>query len=195
MTQEEMQAELDKANGKIDALVNKNTEILDEKKKLEKKYKEVDADEYFKLRDEFDGLSGEYKKLEHSIKAKDKDLEALTAQNGELGGSLNKLLIDDGIAKVLNSLDKHKLNDGALSLATLDIKSQNPVLVDGVAMIGDKPLGEFIANDWINNPSSRNLITPNENSGGGANGGANTGGNATNTDGLSATEMMKQGRR
>lgn len=193
MTLEELQAELDKANGKIDALVNKNSEILDEKKKLEKKYKEVDADEYFKLRDDYDSLASDYKKIEQSNSKLLKDNESLIKTVGEKDGNLEKLLIDGGISKALNSLDKHKLNDGALELATLDIKSKGVALVDGVAMVGDKPLNDFISTDWLEAPSSKNLVTQNENSGGGASGGKG-GANNIDTSNLSPTEKMKHGR-
>ena len=59
-TVEELQAELDKANDANNSLSDKNKQILDEKKKLERKYKEVDLDEYMKLQDNFDKLEGEH---------------------------------------------------------------------------------------------------------------------------------------
>jgi predicted nuclease with TOPRIM domain len=187
-TVEELQAELDKQNEKIEALANKNAEILDEKKKLEKKYKEIDTDEYFKLRDEHDALQNEYKKLEKDNAKLSKDNESLSNTVTEKEGSLRTLLVDDGIAKALNGLDRHKLNDGALELATLAIKSKGVDLVDGVAMVGDKPLNEYIANDFVNEPSARNLITPNENSGGGAGGGDGGGGNSLKKGSMSLSE-------
>lgn len=180
-TVEELQAELDKANEKIDGLATSKADILDEKKKLEKKYKEVDTDEYFKLRDDFDKLEGEYKKLEKSSNALTKDFEKSNATIAERDGSLRKLIVDDGIAKTLNGFDKHKLNEGALALATLDIESKGVEIVDGVPMIGDKTMSDYINSDWLDSSSSKNLVTPNANTGGGASGGNNNNGGGSNT--------------
>jgi len=158
---EKLQAELDKANDSINSLSDKNKQILDEKKKMERKYKEVDLDEFLKLQEDFDKLEGEHKKLEKANGAMTKDLEKANQLVTEKDGSLSKLLIDDGIAKSLNGLDKHKLNDGALELATMAIKSKGVELVDGVAMIGDKALNDYITTDWLEDGASKNLVTAN----------------------------------
>jgi len=191
---EKLQAELDKANDSINSLSDKNKQILDEKKKMERKYKEVDLDEYLKLQDDFDKLEGEHKKLEKANGVLSKDLEKSNLLVTEKDGSLSKLLIDDGIAKSLNGLDKHKLNDGALELATMAIKSKGVELVDGVAMIGDKALNDYITTDWLEDGASKNLVTANSNSGGGAGGG--TGGGSGNADRSKMTpdQMMNAGR-
>ena len=179
MTEEEAKAlreQLEKAQDSISKLEEKNREIIVKNKKLSAQNENFDIDEYNKLVDENESLKSDYKKLEKANNVQLKDMEKLTASLAEKDGSLSKLLIDDGIAKSLNSLEKFKLNDGALELATMAIKAKGATLVDGVAMVGDKPLGEFISNDWINDSMSKNLITPNENSGGGAGGGNNSGG-------------------
>lgn len=160
---------------RIEKLEKINSELKEEKTELKAKYKGVDVDEFLELKKRFGELEQENTKLEKQNSTLTKDLEATSKLVAEKEGSLSKLLIDDGIAKSLNGLDKHKLNDGALELATLAIKAKGVELVDGVAMVGEKPLNDFITNDWLNDPASRNLVTPNENSGGGAGGGNNNG--------------------
>jgi predicted nuclease with TOPRIM domain len=191
---EQYQSEIDDLKAKIDGLVDSKNTILDEKKKLEKKYKEFDSDEYFKLRDDFDKLEGEHKKLEKANGLLSKDFEKANATIAEKDGNLSKLLIDDGIAKSLNGLDKHKLNDGALELATMAIKSKGVELVDGVAMIGDKSLNDYITTDWLADGASKNLLTPNENSGGGANGGNSNGGQNIDRKNMTPDQLMNAGR-
>ncbi len=194
-TVEELEALLEDANKKIDALADSKSTILDEKKKLEKKYKEVDTDEYFKLRDDFDKLEGDYKKMEKSNNSLTKDLEKSNATITERDGSLRQLVVTDGIAKALNGLEKHKLNDGALALATLDIESKGVSLNDdGQPMIGDKTMSDYITTDWIGSSSSKNLVTANENSGGGAGGGNNSGGQSIDRKDMSPDQMMNAGR-
>ena len=176
-SEDELQSEIDDLKSKVEALANSKADILDEKKKLEKKYKEFDSDEYFKLRDDFDKLESDHKKLEKANGVLTKDFEKANATITERDGSLRQLVVTDGIAKALNGLDKHKLNDGALALATLDIESKGVILNDdGVPMIGDKSMGDYITNDWLESSSSKNLVTQNSNSGGGAGGGNNSGG-------------------
>jgi len=172
---EKLQAELDKANEANNSLSDKNKQILDEKKKLERKCREVNLEDFQKLQDDFDKLDSEHNKLVKANGALSKDLEKQTNLVAEKDGSLSKLLVDDGIAKALNGLDKFKLNDGALELATLDIKNKGVELIDGVPMIGDKSMSDYISADWLESSSSKNLVTPNENSGGGAGGGSGEG--------------------
>lgn len=195
MTIEELQAELSKANEKIEALANSKATILDEKKKLEKQYKDIDKDEYFKLRDDYDKLEAENKKLEKANNVLAKDFEKVNSTLEEKEGNLKKLLIDDGIAKSLNSLEKHKLNDGALELAILDIKNKGVELIDGVPMVGDVAMADYISNDWLQSPTSKNLVTQNPNVGGGANGGNGSGVNGNiDRKNMTPDQLMAAGR-
>jgi len=195
MTIEELQAELDKANDKIESLADSKKTILDEKKKLEKKYKEVDADEYFKLRDSFDNLEADYKKLEKANTGLTKDFEKANGLIAEKDGSLRKLIVTDAMSKSLNSLERHKLNDGALELAMMAIESKGVEVTDGVAMIGSKTLHDYINTDFLADPASKNLVTANPNSGGGAGGGDKSGGDNVNRDNMSPEQMMSEGRK
>jgi len=194
MTDEEIQAlrdELKDANDSISKLEKKNSEVIRKNKKLSTEYSE---DEFNKLLDRNEVLEAEHKKLEKANGVLSKDLEKSNLLVTEKDGSLSKLLIDDGIAKSLNGLDKHKLNDGALELATMAIKSKGVELVDGVAMIGDKALNDYITTDWLEDGASKNLVTANSNTGGGAGGG--TGGGSGNVDRskMSPDQMMNAGR-
>ncbi|NOQ31797.1 MAG: hypothetical protein GQ570_11805 [Helicobacteraceae bacterium] len=176
MTNEELEAELTKANEKIDGLVESKKTILDEKKKLEKKYKEVDADEYFNLRDKFDTLESEHRKLENTLKGKDRDIETLSQTNESLSGTNTKLIMDDGFTKELLGLERYSVREGGLDVTIEALKKHKPTIVDGVAMFGDKSAKDFIS-DWSNSKDSSFYLQAKENSGGGSNGG--NGGNQT----------------
>jgi len=156
---------------RIEKLEKINKELKDEKTELKAKYKGVDVEEFISLKNEFDTLENEKAKLEKANKTLANDLEKSNSVIAEKDSNISKLLVDDGIVKALNTLQDHKLNDGALELATLAIKSKGVEIVDGVAMVGDKPMNEFISNDWLQDPASRNLVTEHPSSGGGANGG------------------------
>ena len=179
MAEEINQSVIDELKEEIEALKGKNKELLTEKKKLKMKYDDVDIEEFSKLQDKYDNLEAEYKKLEKSHGTLTKDFEKTSQALSEKDENLRKMLVDDGIAKALNSLEKHKLNDGALELATLAIKNKGVELIDGIPMVGDKALNEYITNDFLQDPVSKNLVTPNPNMGGGANGGNGNGGNPT----------------
>ena len=173
-TVEELEALLNTANEKIDGLVDSKKTILDEKKKLEKKYKEVDADEYFALRDKFDTLESEHKKLENTLKGKDKDIETLSKTNEGLNATNTKLVIDDGLSKELIGLDKFNVRDGGLNVTVEALKKLNPTIVDGKAMFGDKTAKDFVG-EWANSDDSKFYLQSKENSGGGSGGGGGDG--------------------
>ena len=106
-----------------------------------------------------------------------KDFEKANGSLADTNKALNGLIVDDGGAKVLTSLEKHKLNEGALPLAMMAIKAKGVEVIDNVAMVGDKTLEDYIRTDFLLDPMSKNLVTPNANTGGGAGGGnSNSGG-------------------
>ncbi|MEA2090940.1 MAG: hypothetical protein U9O83_01080 [Campylobacterota bacterium] len=178
-TVEELEALLKDANNKIDGLVDSKATILDEKKKLEKKYKEVDAEEYFNLRDKYETLESEHNKLQTTLKGKDKEVEKLMSQNDGLTATTNKYIIDNGISKELRGLERMELRDGGLELAIENIKTRfKPTNENGVLQFGDKSAKDFIS-DWATSEDSKFFLQAKENSGGGSNGGSGQGGAKT----------------
>ena len=173
MELEELKAELSEAKQGIEALANKNKELLNELKAERKSNREseVDSDKYYKLKDEFDDLSDKYKALEHTAKSKDKEIAKLTESNNGLNANLKNILIDDGLT---NELVKAGVKKEYLEATRALLKGQVS-LVDTNAMVGDKTLAEFIPS-WAG--ENKHFITAPDNSGGGANGGNGGGASA-----------------
>ena len=148
---------------------NKNLELTNKKLKDEKtadraKYEGVDVQEFLELKKQNSDLESQIREFEKSNGILKQDFEkqgVLLANNKD---SLNSLVIDGGITSVLTELEKHKLNDGALPLAIMSIKSKGITLNDeNKAFIGDKSLSDYIKDDWLQDTSSKNLVTANSN--------------------------------
>ena len=175
---------------RIEKLEKINKELKDEKTELKAKFKGVDVDEFISLKSEFDKLESEKSKLEKANKTLAADLEKTNTLVAEKDANLSKLLVGDATIKTLSGLEKHKIEPNKLAAAQRDINSFNPTVVDGVAMVGEQTLEQFITDTWLNDPTSGGVFaTPNENSGGGANGG---GGGDTTTK-RSAMSMSEKG--
>ena len=190
MTVEELQAELEELKKGNDALANKNKELLNEVKTERKKNRdgEVDSDKFYALQDKYDELSEQYKKTQHDLKGKDKELEKLSVSSEQLNKNLQSVLIDGGLADNLAKVGvKAEFLDATKALLRNQVQ-----IVENKAVVGDVDLGTYIS-DWAKD-TGKHFVSATDNSGAGANGGTNQGGNSQNTEGLSPTEMMKMGR-
>lgn len=179
---------------RIEKLETINKELKEEKTELKAKYKGVDVEEFLELKKYNSDLESKNTKLEKANGVLTKDAEKLNTTITENNKNLRQLVVTDGIAKALNGLEKHKLNDGALALATLDIESKGVELIDGVPMIGETTMSDYITKDWLESSSSKNLVTANENSGGGSQGGNNSGGGNADRSKMTPDQMMNAGR-
>lgn len=165
MTPEELQALVDELKAEKESLANKNKELLSEVKKERTKSREIDADKYYAMIDELDNVKAENAKLSGEIKLKAKDFDKLTAQLGEKDGALQKLIIDDGLTNALTSAGVvPELMPAVKAL----LRSQTQ-LKDNQAVIGDKPLTDFMS-EWATGEGKVYIKAP-DNSGGGAGGG------------------------
>lgn len=170
---EELQALVEELKASNEAMASKNKELLAEVKKERSKNKEIDMDAYYKTLDELESVKSENAKLQGEIKLKAKDLEKLTSSLSEKEGALQGLLIDQGLTQALTDAG---VPPSLLKYVKADLKSQAKLQGENgqyTAMIGDKPLNDFIA-EWKDG-EGKNVIIPPANSGGGSQGGGKVG--------------------
>lgn len=169
-TIEELTAELEEQRKQNEAMNAKNRELLDEMKAVKRKNSEIDIDAYHKALDKVDALEADNAKLQGEIKLKGKDLEKLTASLSEKDGALQGLLIDQGLTQALTEAG---VPANLLKYVKADLKSQAKLHGENgqyTAMIGDKPLNDFI-NEWKETDGKNVIIAPNNSGGGGGGGG------------------------
>lgn len=192
-TPEELEALVEELKASNEAMANKNKELLAEVKKERTKNKEIDMDAYYKNLDELESVKAENAKLQNEVKLKGKEFEKLTASLSEKDGALQGLLIDQGLTQALTEVG---VDPKVLKYVKADLKSQAKLQGENgkyTAMIGDKPLSDFI-NEWKDGDGKNVIIAP-TNTGGGSQGGSTTTTQTNKIDGMSPIEMMKQGRK
>lgn len=173
MTIEELQEQVAALQAEKEAVAKKNAELLAEVKKERSKSREIDADKYYAMVDELEAVKAENSKLNGELKLKGKEFEKLTATIGEKEATLQKLIIDDGLNNALVSAGvKPEFMAGAKAL----LRSQAQ-LKDNAAVIGDKPLQDFMT-EWVAGDGKHYIAAAN-NSGSGAGGGSRDSGGQT----------------
>ena len=168
MTEEELQALKDE----VDALKNKNKELLTEVKKERNKNRELNLDDFNKLTEKVEQLESENSKLNGTIKQKDIEVQMLSTSFQEANGKLEQLSYDDAITKVVDGL---KLAGNKQAIAKKLLKAE-ATFKDGVLSFGDKSVDDFVK-DWTS-PTGEGymFLEGTQHSGGGASGGGHTGG-------------------
>ena len=149
----------------INALANKNKELIAEKRKLQSKMNDVDMDTYNKALDENEQLKEELSKLDKNSKI---EIEKLSKTLTDKDSKLKQILVTDGLrdAFVKNGADKELL-DAVLAL------HQNKVQLgdDYSTNIDGKDLNTF-AKEWLSGDGKRFMeFVPT--SGGSSNGSGN----------------------
>ena len=189
MNEEELKALVDELKSEKEALSNKNKELLSEVKKERSKSREIDADKFYALQDELENVKSENSKLSGELKLKAKDSEKLLAQLSEKEGALTKLVIDDGLN---NALINAKVKPELLPAVKALLRGQAQ-LVGDKAMVGDKPLADFMT-EWASTEGKAYIEAP-QNSGSGASGGqGGNGGKDIDISKMTPNEMMRMGR-
>lgn len=112
------------------------------------------------------------------------EVEKLTGQAKESGELVQKLLVDDGLNKALDSI---RVNPALKSGAEAMLRSQ-VTITEGKAVVGDKSLSEYVT-EWSQTDAGKAFCLATQNSGGNANGG--DGGNSSNTDKLEGLDKVK----
>jgi hypothetical protein len=152
-------------------LLAKNQELLGKVKKLQKDAA-IDPAEYQALSEAKDTaeakLAEALKTVKQATTQAEKDRKALEAETGYV----SKLLIDNGLTESLLRIGvKPELSKAARAR----IREFGPqIKVDGdkrLAVVGDKALGDFVA-EWGLSDEGKNFVAAPANQGGGANGGA-----------------------
>ena len=168
MTEEELQALKDE----VDALKNKNKELLTEVKKERNKNRELNLEDFNKLTEKVEQLESENSKLNGTIKLKDIEVQKLSTSYQEANGKLEQLSFDDAITKVIDGL---KLAGNKQAIAKKLLKAES-TFKDGALSFGDKSVDDFVK-DWTS-PTGEGymFLEGTQHSGGGASGGGHTGG-------------------
>ena len=153
----------------INALANKNKELIAEKRKLQSKMNDVDMDTYNKALDENEQLKETLSKLDKNSKI---ELEKLSKTLTDKDSKLKQILVTDGLrdAFVKNGADKELL-DAVLAL------HQNKVQLgeDYSTNIDGKDLNTF-AKEWLGGDGKRFAeFTPTSGGGSNGSGGSNGG--------------------
>lgn len=190
MNIEEALSEIEELKAGNASLAKKNAEILDEMKQERKKNRESDIDstKYYELQDKFDELKEHSKKLEHDLKGRDKEVEKLSQSNESLNSNLHNVIVDGGLTE---SLAKVGVQPHFMDATKALLKGQVSI-VDNKAVVGDKPLTEFMT-EWASD-AGKHYIGAADNSGGGASGNTGRDGQGQDLSKLSASEKMKAGR-
>jgi hypothetical protein len=167
MTEEELQALKDE----VDALKNKNKELLTEVKKERNKNRELNLEDFNKLTEKVEQLESENSKLNGTIKLKDIEVQKLSTSFQEANGKLEQLSFDDAITKVIDGL---KLAGNKQAIAKKLLKAE-ATFKDGALSFGDKSVDDFVK-DWTS-PTGEGymFLEGTQHSGGGASGGGNNG--------------------
>ena len=167
MTEEELQALKDE----VDALKNKNKELLTEVKKERNKNRELNLEDFNKLTEKVEQLESENSKLNGTIKLKDIEVQKLSTSYQEANGKLEQLSFDDAITKVIDGL---KLAGNKQAIAKKLLKAES-TFKDGALSFGDKSVDDFVK-DWTS-PTGEGymFLEGTQHSGGGASGGGNNG--------------------
>ena len=165
MTDEELQALKDE----VDALKNKNKELLTEVKKERNKNRELNLEDFNKLTEKVEQLESENSKLNGTIKQKDMEVQKLSTSFQEANGKLEQLSYDDAITKVVDSL---KLAGNKQAIAKKLLKAE-ATFKDGALSFGDKSVDDFVK-DWTS-PTGEGymFLEGTQHSGGGASGSGN----------------------
>ena len=168
MSEEELQALKDE----VDALKNKNKELLTEVKKERNKNRELNLEDFNKLTEKVEQLESENSKLNGTIKLKEIEVQKLSTSYQEANGKLEQLSYDDAITKVVDGL-KLAVNKQAIAKKLLKAEA---TFKDGALSFGDKSVDDFVK-DWTS-PTGEGymFLEGTQHSGGGASGGSHTGG-------------------
>lgn len=172
MTIEELQKQVSDLTSKLDnyedekqSLIDKNKELIKEKRNLKSKYEDVDMEEYSKVLAENEELKSNLTKLEKDYNSTN---ETLTAKDGYL----QKVLVNDGLTKALLDAGVPKeFLEPAMAMLKPNAKVEQKE--DGyTALIDGKEVAEY-TKDWFDNGAGKVFQMGVQNSGGGAGGNSN----------------------
>lgn len=163
MSEEELQALKDE----VDALKNKNKELLTEVKKERNKNRELNLEDFNKLTEKVDQLESENSKLNGTIKQKEIEVQKLSTSYQEANGKLITLSKRDEIAKIVETggfSDEWK----AHAIEHLELRSS---IKDGALLVDDKNVDDFLKEWTAPTGTGYKMLLGAQHNGGGSNGG------------------------
>lgn len=193
------QADIDKAIADAKTgLEAKNTELLDEVKKIKaelRKTQEINPADLERLEAENEKLKADLtaaqKQAKDATTAAEKATKALEAESG----FTHKLLVENGLREQLaaNNVTDPIYQKAAMAMLASGVQ----IAAEGdtrVAKVGDKALADFVK-EWAGTDEGKRLVSAPNNSGGGAPGGGGAGGTGKTVDratfdGMSQPERM-----
>lgn len=161
----------------IAKLTAKNQEIIGELRAA-RKNSTIDPDEFNKIKDERDSLSEKLNEASKATKQAIADLDKIKKDHEKEAAFVSKLLIENGLNDALTSAGIK--NPILIKAAKAMLSSQAQIKIDGenrLAVIGDKPLSDFIG-EWSKTDEGKYFVDAPNSSGGGAPGGSTNAGGA-----------------
>lgn len=160
-------------NQELDAVVEKNKELLAELKKVKaelRKVQDIKPEDYQAVVDELESVKEKLTAAEKLVKTANSEAEKYKGLYESESAHTAKTLIDSGLT---NALVDAKVDAKYLKAVKALIGGDAKVEADGdkrIVKIGDKPLGDYIK-EWSATDEAKHYISAPVNSGGGAGGG------------------------
>ena len=151
----------------IAGLKTKNTELLAKLKDASKG--ENNAADIARLETQLEDIQTKLKNAEKEVKAKTGELTTAQKALEVESGVTRQLLVDNGLT---DALTKANVAPAFLPAVKAMLSSKVELKTEGsnrIAVVGDKPLGEFIVN-WSQGDEGKHYVAASVNGGAGANG-------------------------
>lgn len=154
----------------LEPVLAKRDELLGEVRKL-KKGQQVDPADVQRLEDERDAQKQRADKAEKDAKTAAAAAAKATEDLGKAQGSMQKLLVDNGLN---SALAKHGVTNPVHQKAVKAMLAGQVEIADGVAKVGDKSLEDYVS-EWSKGDEGKFFVAAPGNGGGGAHGGGGAG--------------------
>jgi uncharacterized protein YdcH (DUF465 family) len=184
-------AAVEDASNELNELKKHNLRLLADLKKASKG-KEIDPEDFNRLKEENEALADKLAETQKAVKAAQTEAEKLKKAYADESGFTQKLLVDNGLTE---ALVKNGIAPQFLSAVKALFAGQTQVVTEGdsrAAKIGDKNLTEFVS-DWSKTDEGKHFVAAPNNSGGGSSGGLGHAGTA-DLSGLKPTERINAAR-
>ena len=159
-------------------LLAKRDELLGELKKA-RKGQQVDPETVSRLEEQIEALKGDLTAAQKAAKVATTDAEKTRKSLEAAEGFTQKLLVDNGLTDALAK--SGVTNPVHMKAAKAMLAAQVQIAAEGdskVAKVGEKALGEFVA-EWAKGDEGKFFVAAPQNSGGGSHGGGGAGGAKT----------------
>lgn len=161
MTPEELEAKVSDQAEQIEKLLEKNRELIAEKRKL-KGSDGADAQKLFDLENENQELKQNLERLQRTSQL---ELQKAISERDALLSNHNKLLKTNGLTSALDAVKvRPELRKAVLAMFDSQIE-----IKDGELLTGGKPLHDAVK-EWASSDEGKHYIAAPANNGGGANG-------------------------